>query len=111
MDVLPKWAASPSDLAPSTAVDILPKWAASPSDLAPPASVLNTPLASYRQQHQNKVPAGGLGKQLIQANANATATTANQTPAKAMHIGEVHNHFTNPMSPGEMEQEMWITTK
>nr|MUG31159.1 phage tail tape measure protein [Aeromonas salmonicida] len=109
VDVLPKWAASPSDLAPPIAVDVLPKWAASPSDLAPPASVLNTPLASYRQQHQSKVPAGGLGKQLIQANA--TATTANQKPAKAMHIREVHNHFTNPMSPGEMEQEMWITTK
>ncbi|EKP0277989.1 phage tail tape measure protein [Aeromonas bestiarum] len=70
---------------------------------------VNAPLARYRQQDQSKVPSGGLGQQLIQANA--AATTANQTPAKAMHIREVHNHFANPITPGEMEQEMWITTK
>ncbi|MCX4043065.1 phage tail tape measure protein, partial [Aeromonas hydrophila] len=90
-------------------VDVLPKWAASPTDITPPATVVNSPLASYRQQDQSKVPSGGLGQQLIQANA--AATTANQTPAKAMHIGEVHNHYANPITPGEMEQEMWITTK
>lgn len=71
--------------------------------------VINAPLARYRQQEQSAVPSGGLGKQLIQANA--AATTANQKPAKAMHIGEVHNHFANPITPGEMEQEVWITTK
>lgn len=71
--------------------------------------VINAPLARYRQQEQSAVPSGGLGKQLIQANA--AATTTNQKPAKAMHIGEVHNHFTNPITPGEMEQEMWMTTK
>ncbi|MCX0426054.1 phage tail tape measure protein [Aeromonas veronii] len=90
-------------------VDVLPKWAASPTDITPPATVVNSPLASYRQQDQSKVPSGGLGQQLIQANA--AATTTNQKPAKAMHIGEVHNHFANPITPGEMEQEMWITTK
>ncbi|MGL6539077.1 phage tail tape measure protein [Aeromonas hydrophila] len=90
-------------------VDVLPKWAGSPTDITPPATVVNSPLASYRQQDQSKVPSGGLGQQLIQANA--AATTANQTPAKAMHIGEVHNHYANPVTPGEMEQEMWITTK
>lgn len=69
---------------------------------------LNAPLARYRQGNQSNIPSGGIGQQLIQANA--TATTANQKPAKAMHIGEVHNHFQNPMTPGEMEQEMWMTT-
>ncbi|MGE6294206.1 phage tail tape measure protein [Aeromonas media] len=68
----------------------------------------NAPLARYRQGGQSGIPSGGIGQQLIQANA--AATTANQKPAKAMHIGEVHNHFQNPMTPGEMEQEMWITT-
>ncbi|CAJ1759411.1 hypothetical protein LMCDFJHI_00097 [Aeromonas salmonicida] len=97
-------------IAPQT-LQLIPVMQAEPSTLLSPVQQerINAPLASYRQQNQSKVPAGGLGKQLIQANA--TATTANQTPAKAMHIGEVHNHFTNPMSPGEMEQEMWVTTK
>ncbi len=71
--------------------------------------VINAPLARYRQQDQSAVPSGGLGQQLIQANA--AATTANQKPAQALHIGEVHNHFTNTITPGEMEQEMWMTTK
>ncbi|MFB2903680.1 phage tail tape measure protein, partial [Aeromonas jandaei] len=52
-------------------VDVLPKWAASPTDITPPAPVVNSPLASYRQQDQSKVPAGGLGQQWIQANASA----------------------------------------
>lgn len=69
---------------------------------------INAPLARYRQGGQSGIPSGGIGQQLIQANA--AATTANQKPAKAMHIGEVHNHFQNPMTPGEMEQEMWMTT-
>uniref|UniRef100_UPI0027D9866C phage tail tape measure protein n=1 Tax=Aeromonas rivipollensis TaxID=948519 RepID=UPI0027D9866C len=69
---------------------------------------INAPLARYRQGGQSSIPSGGIGQQLIQANA--AATTANQKPVKAMHIGEVHNHFQSPMTPGEMEQEMWITT-
>ncbi|MFM5086293.1 phage tail tape measure protein [Aeromonas media] len=69
---------------------------------------INAPLARYRQGGQNSIPSGGLGQQLIQANA--AATTANQKPTKAMHIGEVHNHFQNQVSPGEMEQELWMTT-
>lgn len=69
---------------------------------------INAPLARYRQGGQSNIPSGGIGQQLIQANA--AATTANQKPTKAMHIGEVHNHFQNPMTPGEMEQELWMTT-
>ncbi|MFM5687928.1 phage tail tape measure protein, partial [Aeromonas caviae] len=49
--------------------------------------VINAPLASYRQQEQSAVPSGGLGKQLIQANA--TATSANQKSSKVLSIGEV----------------------
>lgn len=69
---------------------------------------INAPLARYRHGGQSNVPSGGIGQQLIQANA--AATTANQKPTKAMHIGEVHNHFQNQVSPGEMEQELWMTT-
>ncbi|MDF2389818.1 phage tail tape measure protein [Aeromonas sp. 2MA4] len=89
-------------------MNVLPKWASAPSTIEPPTSVLNSPLASYRQGGQSSIPSGGIGQQLIQANA--AATTANQKPAKAMHIGEVHNHFQNQVSPGEMEQELWMTT-
>ncbi|UYE91934.1 tail tape measure protein [Aeromonas phage A051] len=69
---------------------------------------INAPLARYRQGGQSNIPSGGIGQQLI--HANAAATTANQKPTKAMHIGEVHNHFQNQVSPGEMEQELWMTT-
>ncbi len=69
---------------------------------------INAPLERYRQGGQSNIPSGGIGQQLIQANA--AATTANQKPTKAMHIGEVHNHFQNQVSPGEMEQELWMTT-
>ncbi|MDX7777036.1 phage tail tape measure protein [Aeromonas hydrophila] len=69
---------------------------------------INAPLANYRRGGQSSIPSGGIGQQLIQANA--AATTANQKPTKAMHIGEVHNHFQNQVSPGEMEQELWMTT-
>ncbi|OCA59138.1 phage tail tape measure protein, partial [Aeromonas piscicola] len=44
---------------------------------------VNAPLARYRQQDQSKVPSGGIGQQLIQANA--AATSANQKPAKSLH--------------------------
>lgn len=70
---------------------------------------INAPLERYRQGGQSNIPSGGIGQQLIQANA--AATTANQKPTKAMHIGEVHNHFQNPMTPGEWEQEQWMTTR
>lgn len=42
---------------------------------------INAPLARYRQGNQNSIPSGGLGQQLIQANAAATA--ANQKPGKS----------------------------
>ncbi|HDI1213444.1 TPA: phage tail tape measure protein [Aeromonas hydrophila] len=69
---------------------------------------VNAPLARYRQQDQSKVPSGGLGQQLIQANA--AATTANQKPTKALSIGEVHNHFQNPMTPEQMAENTWLET-
>ncbi|WP_242432361.1 phage tail tape measure protein [Aeromonas salmonicida] len=117
-------------------VDVLPKWAASPSLIAPPAPVVNSPspitvpampggmnfqepeqqqekvnapLARYRQQDQSKVPSGGLGKQLIQANA--AATSANQKPSKSLTTGDVYMNVQNPLSPGELEQEMWMTIR
>ncbi|MGY3910053.1 phage tail tape measure protein [Aeromonas piscicola] len=88
------------------AVDLLPKWASSPSDMASPTSVVNSPLANYRQQDQSKVPAGGLGQQLIQANA--AASTVNQKPTKSLHIGEVHITNQNPMTPEELEKSAWV---
>lgn len=69
---------------------------------------VNTPLARYRQQDQSKVPSGGLGQQLIQANA--AATTANQKPAKSLHIGEVHITNQNPMSPEQLAENAWLET-
>ena len=75
----------------------------------PPIERLNAPLARYRQQDQSKVPAGGLGQQLIQANA--AATTANQKPAKSLHIGEVHITNKNPMTPEELAENAWLETK
>ncbi|MFM5713987.1 phage tail tape measure protein [Aeromonas allosaccharophila] len=70
--------------------------------------VINAPLASYRQQEQSAVPSGGLGKQLIQANA--TATSANQKPSKVLSIGEVHMHNQNPMTPEQMAENAWLET-
>lgn len=87
-------------------VDVLPKWAASPVTMAPPTSVVNSPLADYRQQDQSKVPAGGLGQQLIQANASASA--ANQKPTRALHIGEVHINPQTMPTPDELEKNAWV---
>ncbi|MGL6585237.1 phage tail tape measure protein [Aeromonas hydrophila] len=70
--------------------------------------VINAPLASYRQQEQSAVPSGGLGKQLIQANA--AATSANQKPSKVLSIGEVHMHNQNPMTPEQMAENAWLET-
>ena len=70
---------------------------------------INAPLARYRQGNQNSIPSGGLGQQLIQANA--AATTANQKPGKSLHIGEVHITSQNPMTPEQMAENAWLETK
>ncbi|MFB0774666.1 phage tail tape measure protein [Aeromonas salmonicida] len=70
---------------------------------------VNAPLARYRQQDQSKVPSGGIGQQLIQANA--AATSANQKPAKSLHVGEVHITNQNPMTPEQMAENVWLETK
>ncbi|MGL6482672.1 phage tail tape measure protein [Aeromonas caviae] len=69
---------------------------------------INAPLASYRQGGQSRVPSGGIGQQLIQANA--AATTANQKPTKVLHIGEVHMTSQNPMTPEQMAENAWLET-
>jgi hypothetical protein len=100
-----QWVLEKLNILPGVNLDI----GSSMPDLSMPSPEnINAPLASYRQGGQSSIPSGGLGQQLIQANA--AATTANQKPTKAMHIGEVHNHFQNQVSPGEMEQELWMTT-
>lgn len=70
---------------------------------------ITAPLARYRQPEQSKVPASGLGQQLIQANAAASA--ANQKPAKSLHIGEVHITNQNPMTPEQLAENAWLETK
>ncbi|MEB8286563.1 phage tail tape measure protein [Aeromonas veronii] len=70
--------------------------------------VINAPLARYRQQDQSAVPSGGIGKQLIQANA--AATTASQKPNKSVHIGEVHMHNQNPITPEQLAENAWLET-
>ncbi|WP_010636100.1 phage tail tape measure protein [Aeromonas dhakensis] len=69
---------------------------------------INAPLARYRQGGQSSIPSGGIGQQLIQANA--AATTANQKPTKAIHIGEVHMTSQNPMTPEQMAENVWLET-
>ncbi|WP_429074350.1 phage tail tape measure protein [Aeromonas hydrophila] len=69
---------------------------------------INAPLARYRQGGQSNVPSGGIGQQLIQANA--AATTANQKPSKVLHIGEVHMTSQNPMTPEQMVEYAWLET-
>ncbi|WP_421191049.1 phage tail tape measure protein [Aeromonas jandaei] len=77
-------------------------------NLPNPANI-NAPLARYREgSNGSGIPSGGLGQQLIQANA--AATSANQKPAKALSIGEVHNHFQNPMTPEQMAENAWLET-
>ncbi|WP_429049718.1 phage tail tape measure protein [Aeromonas veronii] len=70
---------------------------------------INAPLARYRQGGQSSIPSGGIGQQLIQANA--AATTANQKPTKAIHIGEVHMTSQNPMTPEQMAENAWLETR
>ncbi|WP_439836334.1 phage tail tape measure protein [Aeromonas enteropelogenes] len=69
---------------------------------------INAPLARFSQGNQSRVPAGGLGQQLIQANA--AATSANQKPSKVLSIGEVHMHNQNPMTPEQMAENAWLET-
>ncbi|ELI6432099.1 phage tail tape measure protein [Aeromonas salmonicida subsp. salmonicida] len=69
---------------------------------------IDAPLARYRQGGQSSIPSGGLGQQLIQANA--AATTAHQKPTKAIHIGEVHMTSQNPMTPEQMAENAWLET-
>lgn len=77
-------------------------------NLPNPANI-NAPLARYREGGNGSgIPSGGLGQQLIQANA--AATSANQKPAKALSIGEVHNYFQNPMTPEQMAENAWVET-
>ena len=75
-------------------------------NLPNPANI-NAPLARYREGG-NSIPSGGLGQQLI--HANAAATTANQKPAKVLHIGEVHMTSQNPMTPEQMAENAWLET-
>lgn len=75
-------------------------------NLPNPANI-NAPLARYREGGSS-IPSGGLGQQLIQANA--AATTANQKPAKVLHIGEVHMTSQNPMTPEQMAENAWLET-
>ncbi|MGY3851511.1 phage tail tape measure protein [Aeromonas aquatilis] len=68
---------------------------------------INAPLVRYREGG-GSIPSGGIGQQLIQANA--AATNANQKPAKVLSIGEVHMHNQNPMTPEQMAENAWLET-
>lgn len=69
---------------------------------------INGPLAQYRAQGESPLPPGGIGQQLIQANA--AATSAKQKPGKSLHIGEVHMHNQHPMTPEMMAENAWLET-
>lgn len=88
---------------------VMPGTVSAPMTAEQQQASITTPLARYRQPEQSKVPAGGLGQQLIQANAAASA--ANQKPAKSLHIGEVHMHNQNPMTPEQLAENAWLETK
>lgn len=75
----------------------------------PDLKEINTPIANYRQAGQSDIPPGGIGQQLIQANA--AASSANQKPAKSLHIGEVHMHNQNPITPEQLAENAWLETK
>ncbi|MDA3317863.1 MULTISPECIES: phage tail tape measure protein [Aeromonas] len=74
--------------------------------LAAPAQVVNSPLASYRQQGASAPPVGGLGQQLIQKNASVTA--ARQPPAKTLSTGDVHMYVQNPLTPEQLSNNVWM---
>jgi len=88
---------------------VMPGTVSSPMTAEQQQASITAPLARYRQPEQSKVPAGGLGQQLIQANAAASA--ANQKPAKSLHIGEVHITNQNPMTPEQLAENAWLETK
>ncbi|MDX7732558.1 phage tail tape measure protein [Aeromonas caviae] len=88
---------------------VMPGTVSAPMAAEPQQSSITAPLARYRQPEQSKVPTGGLGQQLIQANAAASA--ANQKPAKSLHIGEVHITNQNPMTPEQLAENAWLETK
>lgn len=88
---------------------VMPGTVSAPMAAEQQQASITAPLARYRQPEQSKVPAGGLGQQLIQANAAASA--ANQKPAKSLHIGEVHITNQNPMTPEQLAENAWLETK
>jgi len=88
---------------------VMPGMVSAPMAAEQQQASITAPLARYRQPEQSKVPAGGLGQQLIQANAAASA--ANQKPAKSLHIGEVHITNQNPMTPEQLAENAWLETK
>lgn len=88
---------------------VMPGTVTAPMAAEQQQASITAPLARYRQPEQSKVPAGGLGQQLIQANAAASA--ANQKPAKSLHIGEVHITNQNPMTPEQLAENAWLETK
>ena len=88
---------------------VMPGTVSAPMTAEQQQASITAPLARYRQPEQSKVPAGGLGQQLIQANAAASA--ANQKPAKSLHIGEVHITNQNPMTPEQLAENAWLETK
>lgn len=88
---------------------VMPGTVSAPMAAEQQQASITAPLVRYRQPEQSKVPAGGLGQQLIQANAAASA--ANQKPAKSLHIGEVHITNQNPMTPEQLAENAWLETK
>lgn len=88
---------------------VMPGTVTAPMAAEQQQASITAPLARYRQPEQSKVPAGGLGQQLIQANA--AASSANQKPAKSLHIGEVHITNQNPMTPEQLAENAWLETK
>ncbi|KHN63765.1 phage tail tape measure protein [Aeromonas hydrophila] len=62
------------------------------------------PLASQITPGQTAVPAGGIGQQLIQANASAQRGNA----GKSITVGEQHYYFQNPMTPAQLAQEDYM---
>ncbi|WP_368164322.1 phage tail tape measure protein [Aeromonas sp. R6-2] len=76
--------------------------------IAPPPATVTAPIARYREASTTLTPPGGLGQQLVQANARASA--ANQKPGKSLQIGEVHLHSQQPMTPEQMAENAWLET-
>jgi TP901 family phage tail tape measure protein len=101
-----QWVLEKLNVLPGVDLDIS---SAMPDLNLPNPENINAPLARYRQGGQSSIPSGGIGQQLIQANA--AATTANQKPTKAIHIGEVHMTSQSPMTPEQMAENAWLETR